>query len=81
MGVIKQNGVLGQLSRDPWLVLAGDRVYDCLMQVDLTDKERDILIRRKKRSDAHKLVRMKVEAGLSMPQQMRVTVGSKKVLR
>ena len=51
------------------------------MQVDLTDKERDILIRWKKRSDAHKLVRMKVEAGLSMPQQMWVTVGSKKVLR
>lgn len=55
-----------------------DLVYDCLVQVDLTDKERDILIRRKKRSDAHKLVRMKVEAGLSMPQQMRVTVGSKR---
>ena len=47
----------------------------------MTDAEQDILIRWKKRSDAHKLVRMKVEAGLSMPQQMWVTVGSKKVLR
>ena len=32
------------------------------MRVDMTDEERDILIRWKKRSDTHKLVRMKAEA-------------------
>ena len=37
-------------------------VQDCLVQVDMTNEERDILIRWKKRSDTHKLVRMKAEA-------------------
>ena len=32
------------------------------MQIDMTDEERDILIRWKKRSDTYKLVRMKAEA-------------------
>ena len=32
------------------------------MRVDMTDEERDILIRWKKRSDTYKLVRMKAEA-------------------
>ena len=32
------------------------------MQIDMTDEERDILIRWKKRSDTYKLVRMRAEA-------------------
>ena len=32
------------------------------MQIDMTDEERDILIRWKKRSDTYRLVRMKAEA-------------------
>ena len=32
------------------------------MQIDMTNEERDILIRWKKRSDTYKLVRMKAEA-------------------
>ena len=32
------------------------------MQIDMTDEERDILIRWKKRSDIYRLVRMKAEA-------------------
>ena len=32
------------------------------MQIDMTNEERDILIRRKKRSDTYKLVRMKTKA-------------------
>ena len=32
------------------------------MQIDMTNEERDILIRWKKRTDTHKLVRMKAEA-------------------
>ena len=32
------------------------------MQINMTDKKRDILIRWKKRSDTYRLVRMKVEA-------------------
>ena len=39
MEVIKRNGVLGQLPRDPWLVFSEDRVYDCLAQVDMTDND------------------------------------------
>ena len=35
---------------------------DCFMRVDMTDEERDIFIRWKKRSDTYKLVRMKAEA-------------------
>ena len=32
------------------------------MRIDMTDEERDILIRWKKRSDTYRLVRMKAEA-------------------
>ena len=37
-------------------------VQDCLVQIDMTDEERDVLIRWKKRSDTHKLVWTGAEA-------------------
>ena len=37
------------------------------MQIDMTDEERDILIRWKKRSDTYRLVRMKAEAIVYVP--------------
>ena len=37
-------------------------VQDCLVQIDMTDEERDVIIRWKKRSDTHKLVRTGAEA-------------------
>ena len=62
MAGIKQNGILGWLLRGSWLTSAEYLVQDCLVQIDMTDEERDVLIRWKKRSDTHKLVRMKAEA-------------------
>ena len=51
MAGIKQNGILGQLLRDSWLAFAEHLVQDRFMRIDMTDEERDILIRWKKRSD------------------------------
>ena len=62
MAGIKQNGILGQLPRDSWLMFAEHRVQDCFIRIDMTDEERDILIRWKKRSDTYRLMRMKAEA-------------------
>ena len=58
MAGIKQNGILGQLLRDSWLASAEHLVQDCFMRIDMTDEERDILIRWKKRSDTYRLVRI-----------------------
>ena len=44
------------------MVSAEHLVQDCFMRIDMTDEERDILIRWKKRSDTYRLVRMKAEA-------------------
>ena len=52
MAGIKQNDILGRLLRDCWLIFEGIAHEDCLVQIDMTDEERDILIRWRKRSDA-----------------------------
>jgi len=62
MAGIKQNDILGRLLRDYQLIIEGIAHEDCLVQIDMTNEERDILIRWKKRSDTYKLVRMKAEA-------------------
>ena len=62
MAGIKQNGILGRLLRDSWLAFAEHLVQDSHVQIDMTNEERDILIRWKKRSDTYKLVQMKAEA-------------------
>ena len=59
---IKQNGILGRFLRGSWLTSAERLVYDGLVHIDVTDGERDVLIRWKKRSDTYKLVRTGAEA-------------------
>ena len=62
MAGIKQNDILGRLLRDCWLVFEGIAHEDCLVQIDMTDEERGVLIRWKKHSGTYRLVRMKAEA-------------------
>lgn len=50
MAGIKQDGILGRLLRDSWLASAEHLAQDCLVQIDMMDEERDILIGWKKRS-------------------------------
>ena len=62
MAGIKQNDILGRLLRDYQLIIEGIAHEDCLVQIDMTDEERGVLIRWKKHSDTYRLVRMKAEA-------------------
>lgn len=62
MAGIKQNDILGRLLRDCWLVFTGIAHEDRLVQIDMTNEERGVLIRWKKHSDTYRLVRMKAEA-------------------
>lgn len=50
MAGIKQDGILGRLLWDSWLASAEHLAQDGLVQVDMMDEERDILIGWKKRS-------------------------------
>ena len=62
MAGIKQNDILGRLLRDCWLVFTGIAHEDRLVQIDMTNEERGVLIRWKNYSDTYRLVRMKAEA-------------------
>ena len=62
MAGIKQNDILGRLLRDCWLVFTEIAHEDRLVQIDMTNEERGVLIRWKKHSDTYRLVRMKAEA-------------------
>ncbi|WKR20742.1 hypothetical protein AIF0345_0629 [Actinomyces israelii] len=50
MAGIKQDGILGRLLWDSWLASAEHLAQDGLVQIDMMDEERDILIGWKKRS-------------------------------